>query len=146
MKRTAPFLLLLTGLSVLSGYLLSKASLVGRTGINLFYKEYRFLKVWWKGAALVLAVWLVLFALQGMAHLKLERRKANGVHALAIVVALTGLFFTYSDFRNDLSHRLLGERFHLGAYLFWIGWLGISLFYLTQPRAKLAEPVVTEIP
>jgi hypothetical protein len=133
-KRTIPFLSLLAGLSVLSGYLLSKATLIGRTGINLFYKEYQFLKTWWKGALAVFAGLLILFFLLGMAQRKLPRRKAVIVHAVTLVMAIVGLYFTYSDFRNTLSHRLLGERFHLGAYLFWIGWMLISLFYLVQPK------------
>lgn len=135
MKRTAPFITLLAGLSVLSGYLLSKATLVGRTGMNLFYKEYRFLKTWWKGALAVFAGLLLLFFIQGLAQRKLRRSKAIIVHAVALVIALAGLYFTYSDFRNTLSHRMLGERFHLGAYLFWIGWMLISLFYIVQPKS-----------
>ena len=51
---------LLAILSTVSGYLLSKASLVGRIGINLFYKEYKFLKVWWQGALVVFIVLLIL--------------------------------------------------------------------------------------
>lgn len=143
-KRTAPFLLLLTGLSVLSGYLLSKASLVGRTGINLFYKEYRFLKTWYKGAALVLGVWLLLFFLHRLAQNKLSQSRAKLVHVLAILAALVGLYFTYADFRNTLSHQLLGERFHLGAYLFWIGWLLIAVFHLWPQKKKEAFLPQTE--
>jgi hypothetical protein len=28
----------------------------------------------------------------------------------------------------------LGERFHLGGYLFWIGWILISAYYLSKKR------------
>ena len=145
MKRIGPFLLLLTGLSILSGYLLSKASLVGRAGINFFYKEYRFLQTWYKGAAVVLGVWLLLFFLHWLAQQKLAASKARLVHLIAIVFAAIGLYFTYSDFRNDLSRRLLGERFHIGAYLFWVGWMLVALFHLwprkTAPAALPAENV-----
>ena len=141
MKRTIPFILLLAGLSVLSGYLLSKASLIGRTGINLFYKQYKFLKVWWKGASLVFVILLLLLIVQGIIENKASKRTANLIHTIAIVIALAGLYFTYSDFRNTLSHRLLGERFHLGTYLFWAGWIMISLFYLLQP--KKTKSIVT---
>ena len=131
MKRTAYFLLLLLALSALGGYLLSKASLVGRVGISLFYKQYSFLKVWWQAGLLLLFVWSLFFVLQGWAQRKLSPTKARLVHIGAIVIALIGMFFTYQDFRNNLSHRWLGERFHLGGYLFWIGWILVSLFYLT---------------
>lgn len=46
-KSTGFILILLAALAALSGYLLSKASLVGKAGITLMYQEYKFLKVWW---------------------------------------------------------------------------------------------------
>jgi hypothetical protein len=136
MKKTS-FLLLLTGLAVLSGYLLSRATLIGRTGISLFYKEYTFLKTWWQGAGVILAVWLLLFWLQGLVQKRQKAATAKLVHMGAIVAAVIGLFITYQDFRNTLSYRLMGERFHLGAYLFWIGWMLVSLYYLTRRRARI---------
>lgn len=132
MKRTNSFLLLLLALSLITGYLLSKASLVSKVGMDLFYKEYRFLKVWWKGAAVVFIVWLLLFFLQGWAQKKLSHSKAVRINIIALVLAVIGLFATYLDFRHTLTHRLLGERFHIGGYLFWLGWMCISLFYLFQ--------------
>lgn len=132
--RTAPFLFLLAGLAVLSGYLLSKINIIGRAGIALFYKEYRFFKTWWKGALVVFAAWLFLFWFQGFLQRKLARQQATLLHIAALVIAAIGLYFTYRDFRQDLSHRIVGERFHLGFYLFWIGWMLISLFYLFQRR------------
>jgi hypothetical protein len=134
--RTFPFLALLAGLSVVAGYLLSKATLIGRTGIALFYKEYRFFRYWWKGALAVFAVWLLLFLLHRFLHRKLARQQATLLHSTALVIAAIGLYFTYRDFRDDFSHRLLGERFHLGFYLFWIGWMLIGLFYLFQGRRR----------
>ena len=134
MKRTGLLIVLLALLSGISGYLLSKASLVGRAGMTLFYKEYGFLKVWWQGGGVVFLVLLVLLLLQGMVQRSAARKTANLVHIGALLAAIAGLYFTYNDFRHDLSHRLLGERFHLGAYLFWIGWMLISLFLLAQPK------------
>lgn len=134
--RTAPFLALLAGVSVVAGYLLSKATLIGRTGIALFYRQYRFFRYWWKGALVVFGVLLFLFLLHHFLQKQLVRRQARLLHITALVIAVIGLYFTYSDFRNDFSHRLLGERFHLGFYLFWIGWMLISLFYLFQQRRE----------
>ena len=53
-----------------------------------------------------------------------------------MLIAVAGLYFSYHDFRNTLSHKLLGEGFHLGVYLFWLGWIGISIGLLFT--AKLA--------
>jgi hypothetical protein len=138
MKRKSKLTLLLLVLSVIAGYLLSKASVVGKVGISLFYKQYKFLKVWWQGGLLIFAVWMILFFLQGLAQRRSSSSRSKLMHTGAIVVALISLYFTYQDFRNTLSHRLLGERFHLGGYLFWIGWIIISLFYLTEKRSELS--------
>lgn len=125
------FLLLL---AAINGYLLSKASLVGRVGISLFYRQYQFLKTWWQGGLVVFSVWMLLFFLQGLAQRRYAPQVAKWLHIGAIIVAIAGLFFTYQDFRHTLSHRLLGERFHLGGYLFWIGWIIISLFFVTRRK------------
>jgi hypothetical protein len=138
MKRTVPFILFLIGLSIVSGVLLSKASLVGRTGINLFYKEYKFLKIWWQGALFIFTSLLLLLLLQGLVQKIASKRMAKLVHISSIALAFIGLYFTYNDFRHTLSHRLLGERFHLGGYLFLFGWLAISFFYLLKK-----QPVIT---
>ena len=134
MKRKFGLVLCLLILSGIAGYLLSKASLVGRMGISLFYKQYAFLKVWWQGGLLVFIVWMILFFLQGYVKRKLSPKAYKWTQIGAIVIALTGLYFTYQDFHHTISHRWLGERFHLGGYLFWIGWIIISVFYLTEKR------------
>jgi hypothetical protein len=133
-SRTLPFLGLLAALSILSGVLLSKINIIGRAGIALFYKEYRFFKYWWKGALAVFAVLLFLFWLQGFLQKKLYARHAMLLHITALVLAVIGLIFTYHNFRTDVTHRVIGERFHLGFYLFWLGWMLVSLFYLVQKR------------
>ncbi len=143
MKKSLLVLLLLA-LSVLSGYLMSKATLVSRVGITFFYKEYNFLKVWWQGALAVFVILLIFILLQGYIQNKYAKQTARMVHLVAIPVALFGLFLTYSDFRHTLSHRLLGERFHLGAYLFWIGWIMISLFYVLQKEVVDTKGIATE--
>lgn len=58
------------------------------------------------------------------------------LHILLLALVLTGWFLTYQDFQHSLSHHLLGKRFHTGAYLFWVGWLLICLFYLTQKKKQ----------
>ena len=134
MKRKFFFVLYLLALAAPAGYVLSKASLVGRLGISLFYREYKFLKVWWQGGLVVFVVWMIFFFLQGLAQKKLSPSTSKAIHILAIIASLAGLYFTYQDFRHTTSHRWLGERFHLGGYLFWIGWITISVFYLTEKK------------
>ena len=135
MKVRQVLLVLLGFFSILSGYLMSKASLVGRAGMSLFYREYNFLKSWWKGALVVFIALLILFALQGLLQKRLTRPKP--AQLIILVFAAVGLYFTYNDFRHTLSHHLLGERFHLGVYLFWISWMLISLYYFFLPKQEV---------
>ncbi len=134
MKRKSFFVLFLLALAALAGYVFSKASLIGRLGITLFYRQYKFLKVWWQGGLLIFVVWMTLFFLQGFAQKKMSPTNSKAIHILAVIASLAGLYFTYQDFRHTTSHRWLGERFHLGGYLFWIGWITISVFYLTEKK------------
>jgi uncharacterized membrane protein YhhN len=143
MKKTAPFIIFLLVLSCLSGYFMSKASLVGRVGISLFYKQYSFLKTWWQGALVVFVAFMIIFLLQGIGQKKLPQAKAILLHVIMIAIALTGLYFTYSDFRQITTHRWLGERFHIGGYLFWTGWIFISLYYIFRKKTE-ALPIPIE--
>lgn len=118
---------LISFFSLVAGYLLSAISFVGRIGIGLFYQQYRFLKVWWKGAFFVFVAWSVIWAIQYMLRKKISVKKSNIVLGISIIMAFAGLFYSYLDFRHTLSHRWLGERFHLGVYLFWIGWIAITI-------------------
>ena len=135
MKRLAPLILFLAALSLISGYLMSKVSWIGRIGMNLFYKQYEFLKIWWQGALVVFITLLVLVIIQLLVQKRLPKNSARVAHIIALIAAIFGLYATYHDFRHDTSHHLLGERFHLGAYLFWFGWMAICLFYLFQRRS-----------
>ncbi len=128
------FISILLTLSCISGYLLSKASLIGRTGINLFYKQYKFLKVWWQGALLVFIVLMFLLYFHGLIQKKTSARMSKIIHIILLLVAIAGLYFTFLNFREVLSHRLLGERFHIGAYLFWVSWIMICVFYMVQKK------------
>ena len=121
-------------LSVVSGYLLSNASWIGKAGMNVFYTEYSFLNTWWKGALLVFAVLIFLYAVQSAVALYSTRQISRIVNIAAIGVAVVGLYLTYDDFRRDLGHRWMGERFHLGAYLFWIGWMIVSVYLLMRKQ------------
>ena len=134
MNRERVFIISLGFFSIVAGYLLSAISFVGRAGISLFYTEYQFLKTWWKGALLVFFVWILLFLIQSYLVTNVRKKNSNIFQTVVMMIAVAGLYFTYSDFRNTLSHRWLGERFHLGAYLFWLGWIAITIFVFQQKR------------
>ena len=144
MKRKSILALLLLVLSAAGGYLLSKVSLVGKMGISVFYKQYRFLKVWWQGALLLFTIWMVLFLVQGWVQRKYSTTVSMWIQTGAIGASVIGLYFTYQDFRHTTSHRWLGERFHLGGYLFWVGWIIISIFYLTEKRKRKVTASASE--
>lgn len=134
MKSNHILVFLLAVFALIAGYLLSSISLVGRAGISLFYTQYRFLKSWWKGALLVFIVWTVLLLIQTYFFNKLTKKTSNIVQAVSLLIAIIGLYLSYSDFRHTLSHRWLGERFHLGVYLFWLGWISITIFITQQKK------------
>ena len=136
MKKTIPFLLLLAGLSAISGYLLSKASWVGKVGMTFFYREYNLLKIWWQGGAAVFIVLLVLFILHTYIQNKLPFYFAKFLHFLLLLTAAGCLYLTYDDFSNDFSHHILGRRFHYGFYLAWCEWILICLFFLMKGRDR----------
>lgn len=136
MKRLFPLSIFILVLSVITGFLFSKMSFVGRLGVRLFYKEYSFLKTWWKGALVVFAILFTLMLLQNIIQQKFEKRKAIFYHSIAVIVALIGMYFTYRDFQDYYMHRWLKEKFHLGGYLFWLGWISISLFFIYEKQTK----------
>jgi hypothetical protein len=138
MRRSASLTLFLALFAVVTGYLLSNVSFVGKIGIGVFYEQYDFLKDWWKGALLVFAIWIFFYALQSLIQRTTSRNISIVVDIAALLIAVVGLYLSYDDFRRDLSHRWLGERFHIGVYLFWIGWMIISIYLLLTRKNKKA--------
>ena len=130
MRRHLPFIIYLALLSLLSGWLMAHMSWIGRVGIRWMHREYSFLKVWYKGAAVVFAVLLGLHGIGALAKQYFSNGGARLYFIICLSLAAGGLYFTYLDFRRDFTHHILKENFHLGAYLFWAGWMSSSLFYL----------------
>jgi hypothetical protein len=141
MKRNIFFLGLLAVLSVVSGYLMSKASWIGRVGMTFFYKEYNLLKIWWQGAIAVFIMLILLFVLHSFIHMKLRIAGARALHFLLLLLAVGGLYLTYDDFTNELSHRMLGWRFHYGFYLSWADWMLICIFFLFKKKPPTDFPI-----
>lgn len=136
MKRNFVFVISSGLFSIITGYLLSAISFAGRAGISLFYTEYQFLKSWWKDALLVFIVWIALAMIQSYLYKKVSKSTSNIIQTVSLLIAIAGLYFSYSDFRNTLSHRWLGERFHLGVYMFWLGWIAITIFIALAKKHK----------
>jgi len=138
-NRSIPLLLFLVFLSCISGYLMSKASLAGRIGISLFYKEYSFLKTWWQGALVVLAGLIVVFLLLRFFSRRGSISKKWIAPVAVILLALIGFYLTWQDFHQTRTHKMLGERFHIGAYLFWVGWIVTAIFFLPRKTIDKVE-------
>lgn len=135
MKRNYLLLLfILAFIALLSGSLTKGISFVGRTGISLFYKEYKFFKVWWQSALVCFALFLVIAIILYFVDKSLTQRTGKTVLLACFFVFLAGLYFTFRNFRADISMKWLGERFHLGIYLYWIGFCIISLFYFATHK------------
>lgn len=130
MRKSGTLTLFLALLSVVCGYMLSKATWLARVGISVFYQEYEFLKVWWKGALMVFVLFLFLYAMQSLVQRHAGKLAARTTHFFCLAAAVVALYLTYDAFRNELSYRMLGERFHIGVYLFWMGWMVISIYLL----------------
>ena len=134
MRKNSVLVISLAFFSLITGHLLSSISFVGRAGISLFYTQYQFLKNWWKGSLLVFIVWVALFIIQNFLYKKIAGSTSNIIQTALLLIGIAGILFSYSDFRHTLSHRWLGERFHLGVYLFWLGWIAITIFSALQKK------------
>lgn len=145
MKRALPVITLLALLSAISGILMSDINFSGSIGISLVHQEYHFLKVWWQGGLAVFSALMVLFAIQGFLKMRLARSTSGTIQIVMMLLALWGLYITYSDFRHNFTHKIIGERFHLGVYLFWVGWMIVSLYHLFFRKTILpkAEELIT---
>ena len=138
-KRIITLNAILLPLAIIAGWTLSKASLIGKVGINVLHREYLFLNSWWKGALLIWVTWLVMEIIQYQI-LKRYRRSINlTIQAAFIFLAVLGIYYTYLDFKT-FSHGILGDRFHIGGYLFWIGWCIISIFFFKLRNNEIAIP------
>jgi hypothetical protein len=121
--------------SICSGYLLSKASLTGKVGIDLFYKQYSFLRDPVKSTFLIVIVYTILFTLLTLLYKRMNCYKSNRIAILILLLGLTGALLTYYDFHHTLTHKLLGSSFHFGGYIFWLGWISIPVFYIVKSKS-----------
>ena len=137
MKRNLFLLAFLALLACTAGFMMSKSSWIGHIGMHIFYKEYTFLDIWWQGAAAVFGFFVLLFIVHVSLFRALSITGSRLFNIAACLVALGGMYLTYHDFRHDVSHRWMGERFHIGFYLFWLGWVAICITFLFSRKRPL---------
>ena len=139
MKNRIILVLLLALLSLLSGILIAKMSFIGKVGITFFYNEYSIFKSWWKSALLLFILQFLLF-LTYFHFKQVSVYKRKILPLVVFVLGIVGFYFTYVDF-TETSRRLMKTSFHLGFYLFWIGWMMTSLYYLflTKKEKEILE-------
>ena len=138
MKRNYLLLLfILACIALLSGSLTAGMSFVGHIGIGFLYEQLSFFKTWWQSALVCFSVMAGVLILLYIIDRVLSRIIRKVVMLLFFFLFLAGLYFTFQDFRTDLAHRWMGERFHVGIYLYWIGGCVISLFFMFTESKKL---------
>ena len=122
-------------LSLISGVLISKMSFIGKIGISTMYREYTIFKTWWKTALLLLVIQLILITVLQLFKAKVSVSFSRLLAFLLIVLGGIGAYFTYIDFTTT-SHKMMRLSFHLGFYLFWVGWFITCFYFLLSKGAK----------
>jgi hypothetical protein len=139
MKRFSLLLLFEMLISVTTGILMSKMSWVGRMGINLIRTEYKIFKSWWKTALVIFTIQLALLLIQWVVKRTCALNTSRLIFFFFLLLGIAGLGYTYYDFSTVYEHRIMKERFHLGGYLFWIGWISSNLYFLATPYQRKIE-------
>lgn len=124
--------------SLLSGFLISKISLLGKVAVSTFYTNFSFLKSWWK-------VFLLLFAFQLLIIFLLNffgRKSKKIIYAIATVGIFVFLYCLY-DF-NFFIFSTLKTRFHLGFYLFFVSWIFSCFYFLKFLKEEKMEDKVND--
>lgn len=111
-------------------------SWIGRVGVNLMHKEYKFLKVWYEAGAVVFVALLFFFFVQYFFRRRSRPIVGMSVQVVALLLSGLGFWLSKVDFKSDISHRILKQNFHVGVYLFWIGWSAISLYILARVNRR----------
>lgn len=137
--------------SLVSGILLSKMSIIGKIGVSTVYTEYSFMKQWYKGFAAVLLIQLLLIAILWIVKRLTTYKNFSLVNLIFIILGLIGLLYTFYDFTST-SHKYMNSQFHAGGYLFWAGWFITCLYFFfarvkpkpiqveTQPSTTIEKP------
>lgn len=139
MKKILNLILLQVIISLVSGILLSKMSIIGKIGISVAYREYTILKTWWKAALLVLTIQLIIVAILFVTKRFFAYKTFTIVNLVLIIIGILGVFYTYIDFTTT-SHQYMNSKFHTGGYLVWVGWfISCMYFFIFSVKSKTIE-------
>lgn len=145
MKKILNLILIQTIISLISGILLSKMSLVGKIGISVVYTEYTILKSWWKAALVVFSIQLIIMAILYVSKRFMLYKTFVIINLVLIIIGLLGVFFTYIDFTTT-SHKYMNSKFHTGGYLVWLGWfINCIYFFIFSVKPKPVETTNTDL-
>ncbi|MBO9574056.1 MAG: hypothetical protein J7497_17850, partial [Chitinophagaceae bacterium] len=98
----------------------------------------------WKTFLLLYGIQLLIILLLYFIQKRAPARRTIFTASVFIALALLGMVMTFIDFQYTYSHRLLKERFHLGFYLFWIGWIITCIYFIVKSRRSIE--IKTEAP
>ncbi len=136
MRFYTPLILFQFILSVVSAYLLSQMSWMGKLGISVFYKEYSILKNPLQSGIMIFGLEILVILILGIIHKFSSKKVVVSVAIILFLLALVGLLYSYSDFSENFSHKILKQKFHLGVYLIWIGIMVSCAFFILKPKRK----------
>lgn len=126
-------------LSGLSAWLMSEMSFWGKLGIDFFYKEYKILKNPFETGAIIFGIQILVILLLWIIY-KFFSKKLTNLFALIILgLAITGLIYSYFDFQDEFSHKILKDKFHIGAYLVWVSAMLSAFFFLLKTKKSVME-------
>lgn len=129
-------------LAAVSAILFSKMSFIGSVGIRFFYRQYQILKDPVKTALLIFAIQLAVLLILYLIKKTTSQKLSVFLILLFIAIGIGGTYYTYVDF-NLTSHRHMKIYFHMGGYLFWVGWFVSCFTLLFSRKNKQTEPLAT---
>jgi len=145
MKKILNLILIQGIISLISGILFSKMSLVGKIGITVVYREYSILKTWWKAALLVFLIQLIIIAILYLSKRFLIFKTFIIINLITVIIGILGLFFTYIDFTST-SHKYMNSNFHNAGYLVWAGWfINCLYFFIFSVKPKPIENTTSDL-
>ncbi|MDO4881498.1 MAG: DUF4499 domain-containing protein [Capnocytophaga sp.] len=138
MKKYINLILIQAILSVISGVLIYKMSLIGRIGIHLWFRKYIIFRSWWKTALLLLLVQGIIIFVLALVRNIASKKGAQWTNYTMLLLGIIGCFATYLDFTMT-SHKLMKNSFHSGFYLFWIGWFITCGWFIFTHQKHFSE-------
>ncbi len=137
MKLYIPLIFSQLIVSVISAFLMSQMSFAGKLGISFLYKEYSILKDPVKTGLAIFGMQLLILLILALFRQFTSTKVTNLFAFLFFVAAILGILYSYHDFTENFSHRILKQNFHFGVYLVWIGIILTCLFFWMNPKKKL---------